>query len=396
MEREDIPMHTSTLCGAVMMRGSEDGKGSTARFFSPDGICCDNHGFIFVIDRNNHTIRKINSSDGTVTTLCGSPLKCGSSDGTGSLARFNYPHGICCDNQGFLFVADYENHTIRKINTKDGTVTTLCGVSGVSGSINGQGSTAKFNCPYGICYDNRFLFIVEHENHTIRKIDPIDGTVTSLCGATGEIGSTDGKGISARFNFPVGICCDNRGFIYVTEYKICMIRKINSMDGTVTTLCGPLEIKTPIGICCDDNGFLFVTDFNNHIIRKINTKDGTGTTICGVSGVSGSINGEGNIARFHNPSGICCDKQGVLFVSEYSNHSIRQLANSIWTTKYHHQFSTFVKKQILTLLLLTLKSKITNKPLYSEVLFYKLPKDILFAIAACKNMERRTRNSFSN
>src|SRR5690606_17458133 len=116
-------------------QGSTDGRGSQALFNGPCGIAISADGTLFVAEFQNNVIRKI-TPDGTVTTFCGSPGVQGSTDGKGSQASFNGPIGIAVDSDGTLFVADTNNHTIRKI-TSDGTVTTLFGSPGVQGSDNG-------------------------------------------------------------------------------------------------------------------------------------------------------------------------------------------------------------------------------------------------------------------
>src|SRR5690606_4826321 len=114
------------------------------------------------------------TEDGTVSTLCGSPGENGSTDGKGSAARFNSPIGIAVSPNGTLFVADYNNHTIRKI-TEDGTVSTLCGSPGEYGSTDGKGSAARFHHPIGIAVSpNGTIFVVDFSNQTIRKIT-VDG-----------------------------------------------------------------------------------------------------------------------------------------------------------------------------------------------------------------------------
>src|SRR5262249_40021863 len=133
-----------------------------------------------------------------VQTLAGLAGAAGSANGKGSAARFNGPRGLAVDGAGNVYVADTENHTIRKI-TPGGLVTTLAGSAGQSGSVNGTGSAARLNEPNGLAVDSATnIYVADWYNSTIRKITRA-GAVTTLAGAAGERGSADGTGSSARF-----------------------------------------------------------------------------------------------------------------------------------------------------------------------------------------------------
>jgi hypothetical protein len=195
--------------------GSSDGTGSGARFNAPTGLAVDASGNVFVADTGNGTIRKI-TAGGAVTTLAGLAGSGGSADGTGSAARFNYPCGVALDGSGNLFVADTGNSTIRKISP-EGVVTTLAGVAGVAGLVDGMGSGARFHGPCGVAVDgNGNVFVADTGNHTLRKITA-GGVVTTLASSTGSRGNEDGVGSFARFNGPRGIAVDDSGNVFVTD-----------------------------------------------------------------------------------------------------------------------------------------------------------------------------------
>src|SRR5207245_2450146 len=148
--------------------GSDDGTGSAARFYNPYRVATDSSGNVYVADTNNHTTRQITPA-GVVTTLAGLAGINGSADGTGSAARFNYPVGVATDSSGNVYVADTFNHTIRQI-TPAGVVTTLAGLAGTSGSVDGTGSAARFYRPYGVATDSSGnAYVADGNNNTIRK-----------------------------------------------------------------------------------------------------------------------------------------------------------------------------------------------------------------------------------
>jgi DNA-binding beta-propeller fold protein YncE len=155
----------TTLAGSGTY-GFTDGTGSAAQFYYPYGVAMDSAGMVYVADTNNNRIRKITPS-GVVTTLAGGTS--GFADGTGSAAQFYYPSGVAVDSAGMVYVADIYNHRIRKI-TPAGVVTTLAGF-GTYGFANGTGSAAKFRYPFGVAIDHTgVVYVADRDNHRIRKI----------------------------------------------------------------------------------------------------------------------------------------------------------------------------------------------------------------------------------
>src|SRR3990172_9114909 len=217
---QDLPLTlssgVSTLAGAAGFSGTTDGTGTTAQFNLPAGITTDGTN-LYVADTSNHTIRQIVISTGVVTTLAGTAGSANSTDGTGAAARFSYPAGITTDGPTGLnlYVADAGNHTIRQIVISTGVVTTLAGTAGSANSTDGTGAAARFNGPQGITTDGTNLYIADTGNHTIRKI-AAGGVVTTVAGAAGTSGTTDGTLASARFNTPTGITTDGTS-LYDTD-----------------------------------------------------------------------------------------------------------------------------------------------------------------------------------
>lgn len=322
----------STLAGLARSTGNADGTGAAARFFSPPGIAVDGSGNVFVADYNNHMIRKITAA-GVVTTLAGRAIV-GSADGSGAAVQFNSPTGGAIDGNGPLYVADSGNHTIRKI-TADGVATTFAGLAGASGSADGTGAIARFNDPRGVAVDvNGNIFVADRSNYTIRKITP-SGSVTTLAGLAGVNGHLDGVGAAARFVQPSGVAVDGVGNVYVVDGG-STIRKITA-DGTVSTLAGTLgafgsadgvgataRFNSAAGIAVDGIGTVYVADTYNHTIRKISSA-GEVTTLAGLAGVSGTAVGTGSTARFNAPTALAVDGTGTVFVADMSNHSIRRV-----------------------------------------------------------------------
>jgi sugar lactone lactonase YvrE len=224
----------TTLAGLAGSRGYVDATGSDARFDSPWGISVDSLGNLYVAESALNTIRKVTSA-GVVTTFAGAKTSIGVSDGLGDIARFNQPEGLAVDQNGTVYVADTYNYTIRKITT-DGSVTTLAGLAGSPGSADGQGNIARFYWPTGIAVDSSGnVYVADQGNRTIRKITS-GGLVTTLAGLAGSAGKVNGPGNVARFNIPNGVAVDGAGNVYVADGSE-FIRKIDS-DGMVTAFAG--------------------------------------------------------------------------------------------------------------------------------------------------------------
>jgi serine/threonine protein kinase, bacterial len=181
-----------------------DGVGAAARFQSPTGIAVDGAGNRYVTEQYGNSVRKI-AADGAVTTLAGSGDRfgMGSADGPGRQARFNEPIGIATDSAGNLFVADSGNHTIRKISPQ-GEVSTFAGMAGEPGSTDGTGSNARFNGPWGVVIDSTGnLYVTDRGNHTVRKISP-QGVVRTVLGRAG-VAQLSTTALPGGLGFPAGI-----------------------------------------------------------------------------------------------------------------------------------------------------------------------------------------------
>ena len=209
----------TTLAGSGS-EGNADGTGAAASFAYPRGITTDGT-YLYVADTWGNKIRKIEIMTGIVTTLAGSDSE-GNADGIGVAASFASPRGITTDGT-HLYIADTGNHKIRKIEISTGVVTTLAG-TGNYGIADGAGTAANFRYPNGITIDGTNLYVADAENHKIRKIDIATGMVATLAGS-GNAGTADGAGAAANFHYPSGITTD--GFaLYVTDSENNTIRKI--------------------------------------------------------------------------------------------------------------------------------------------------------------------------
>ena len=251
-----------------------------ASHFKPKSVAVDSAGHVFFADAVNQVICRMLPS-GHAIIIAGQLGACGSADGTRSQARFYNPRGIAIDASDNIFVADTGNNTIRRI-TRDGVVTTVAGLAGTVGSRDGTGIYARFNYPVSVAVDRSdSIYVADLYNSTIRKVTR-HGTVTTIAGQPGIAGSADGKRYAALFNFPISIALDNSGNLYVADMMNNAIRKTTT-DGMVTTFAGRLSYT------------------------------------------AGDADGAGSSACFCHPCGVAVDDAGNVYVADSGNDTIRRI-----------------------------------------------------------------------
>jgi hypothetical protein len=323
----------TTLAGSEGALGDVDGVGPAARFYTPFGVTTDGTN-LYVADTGNSTIRTIVISSGLVSTLTGTAGVTGSADGPLATARFYTSCGITTYG-GNLYVADTGNSTIREIVISTGTVSTLAGSPTVTGAVDGQGAAALFSLPYGITTDGTNLYVADTGNSTIRKIIIASGLVSTLTGTAGVTGSDDGPLATARFFHPAGITIYGTN-LYVADTGNSTIRKIDLTAGLVSTLAGAAGVigstngagtearfDQPTGIVTDGAN-LFIADTGNSTIRKLIFSSGDVVTMAGYPGISGSTNGSVSAASFYRPAGITLYGTRY-FVADTLNSVIRSI-----------------------------------------------------------------------
>jgi gliding motility-associated-like protein len=304
----------STLAGSGFI-GNVNGQGAVASFHAPVSVITDITGNVYVADSQNHQVRKITPA-GEVSVFAGDGSQ-GNVDGKGIAARFSNPVYVSKDAAGNLYVGDGVNSSIRKITM----------AADVSSAATG------IYQPYGVAADALGnLFISQPFNHVILKITP--GGVKTTFAGSGNRGALDGKGTAASFNGPTGLVADAAGNLYVADGGNSTIRKI-APDGTVSTFAGNksaigaidgkglnASFNFPNGLTIDVLGNIYVADTGNNLIRRI-TPDGVVTTVAGSS--SGKVNDIGKKAKFFAPLGVAVDALGNLFVADQGNNIIRKI-----------------------------------------------------------------------
>jgi len=325
-------LQVTTVAAWSLVQGFSDGVGS----YVFTGLRCQfvvaPNGEIYFSDLANHRVRLL-AADGSVTTIAGSgpviteetyvPYTGSFADGPPDLARFAFPSGLAVDAAGNIFVADSQNHRIRKI-TPGLEVVTIAGM-GDPGLRDGPGNRAQFQAPTALALDHAgTLYVADSGNHAIRKVS-VEGLVSTVAG--GSPGFADGPVAGARFNDPSAIALGPDGSIYVADRHNGRIRRI-SPDGLVSTLTEALTPASggpgPLGIAVDASGNTYVNDYDGHRILKV-ALDSITTTIAG-SGKPGQKNGPALQAQFNNPDDLAIGRDGALYVHDARNYEIRRIS----------------------------------------------------------------------
>lgn len=318
---------TSTFAGDGVA-GYLDGVGLATRFRGLQGLASDGAN-LYVADGDNDRIRKIELSSRTVTTLAGDGVA-GFLDGPGSTARFDQPGGMTTDGVS-LFVADPNNHRIRRIDLATGVVSTFAG-SGTSGYLDGPGASARFNAPRDLTIAGANLYVADQNGQRIRVVNLFSQEVSTLAG-DGTSGFAEGVGTAARFGDPYGIV-SAAGNLYVVDARNRRIRKVEIATGLVTTLAGTgvagfadgegdvAQFNEPDSQIATDGSYLYVADLFNHRIRRIDLTNGRVDTVAG-NGNAGYVDGAGTAVEFEEPFGIASDGR-ALYVTEPA-HVIRKI-----------------------------------------------------------------------
>lgn len=293
-----------TSCSSPSQGAFLDGPVGTA-CLEASGLALRSDGVLFATDKS-HGLRRVDTA-GAVTTLAGVPVGWGYADASGTDARFQTPLGVVADSQGNTFVADRFNSVIRRI-TRGGVVTTFAGTKGLTGLVDGIGSAARFGTPVGLAIDREDnLYVIDDQNKAIRKITPA-AVVSTIAGSASSSGSIDGPVATARFQSLGGIAVDDNGAIYVTEWSSHIVRKI--AGGAVSTLAGTAgqsgtadgmgsaaRFREPRAVAVGPDGMVYVADTRNATIRRI-TPSGEVTTFVGQPGQTGlGVDGVGSAAR---------------------------------------------------------------------------------------------------
>jgi sugar lactone lactonase YvrE len=335
------PPNISTVAGSATDGFSGDGGPATAaRLENPRAVAVDAGGNMFIADTDNSRVRKVTAS-GVISTVAGTgAFGFGGDGGPATAAQLNQPYGVAVGNDGSVFIADRFNHRVRKVDPS-GTISTVAGtgVSGFSGD-GGLATAAQLSYPARLAIaTNGDLFIADTDNQRVRKVNP-SGTITTVAGTgTKGFSGDGGPATSAQLFTPFGIAVDAGGNLFIVDTDNARVRKV-SPSGTISTVAGSgvngfsgdggpataAQLNGPMAVAVDAKGRLFIADYGNARVRQVDPVSAMISTVAGtgVNGFSGD-GGPATAAQLNLPFGVAV-ANGKLLIADLKNHRIRTVS----------------------------------------------------------------------
>jgi streptogramin lyase len=306
--------------------------------------------YYLIADTDNHSIRRVDTSTGIITTFAGTGSSGYSGDGGPAVsAKFNKPRGIFADEAGHIYIADTDNHRVRMVDAATGIITLVAG----SGNDNyDQGSdedvsplSAHLKKPRGVYVDaSGNIYIADTENCMIRKVDVSTNKINRVAGATdgqdplcGWSGD-GGLATNTRLDKPRGVWVDASGNIYIADTENNRIRMVDATTQIITTIAGnggssysgdngpakDAELHKPNGVVVDVTGNIYIADTDNEVIRRVDATTQIITTIAGTgSGGYSGDDGPATLASLKKPRGVWLSESGNILIADADNNRVR-------------------------------------------------------------------------
>jgi sugar lactone lactonase YvrE len=344
------PRRIRTIAGTGLAGASGEGAPALeARINNPYGVIVGPDGLLYWCDLGSSRILRLDESTGLISVVAGNGTNGYSGDGgPATAAGLSTPHEVRFDRAGDLYFVERDNHTVRKVDMTSGVITTLAGtgIRGYSGD-GGPAREALLAQPHSIAFDREDnLYICDIVNNRVRRIDPATGIITTFAG-TGEAGPPPDAGsirtTALRGPRSIDIAPDGRMFLILREGNTVL--EIDTGTGQLRRLAGtgalayagdggpaidatfgrpgnPLNGPKGIGWAADDS--LYVVDTENHVIRRIDLGSGIITTVVGTGEREDGPDGDPLACRLNRPHGVYVTG-GRIYIGDSENHRIRLL-----------------------------------------------------------------------
>jgi sugar lactone lactonase YvrE len=322
----------------------DGGPADKALLNGPFDVCFDAAGNLYFSDTFNNRVRRVDAASGTITTVAGTGEKGFSGDGgpaTG--AALDEPYGVVIDRAGNLYIADRLNRRVRRIDGATGIITTLAGTGEARYSGDGgQAGAAGLAEPNGLAFspDERLLYITDVADNRVRVVDLAAGTIATFAGTGAAEHSGDGGPASKAGTFgarAVKVAAD--GTVYILERQGSSLRAVDPRTGIIATIAGTTArgysgdggpalqavFDAPKEMAIDRDGSLLIVDTENHAIRRIDRRTGIVTNFAGGRRGSGDDGRPAELAGLDRPHGAVVGPDGAVYIGDTNNHRIRKV-----------------------------------------------------------------------
>ena len=353
----------STVAGTGTAGYAGDGgAASAASLNSPRAITLDPQGNTYFADYTNNVVRKLTAASGVVSTVAGNGAACGTSTaacgdgGAATSANLNGPSGVALDTVGNLYIADRNDNRVRRVDSATGVITTYVG-SGTAGFTGdgGVSGAAKLNAVTGIAFDqHNGLYIADSGNNVIRMVDGSNGIITTIagngtaCSATTATCGDGGLATSANLSRPNGVGVDSSLNIYIADTNNNRVRMVNSLTGVISTIAGTgtaayggdggaatsATLSGPRMLALDNAENIYIADSVNNVVRLvssatgvINTVAGISATPCATSTAACGDGGRATLANLNAPRAVALDLDNNLYIADTGDNRIREVGD---------------------------------------------------------------------
>ncbi len=339
-----FPQTVRTVAGTGEAGFSGDGgPGIRARQANTYGVAVGPDGALYICEVDNHRVRRLDLETGIISTAAGNGEQGYSGDGGAALeAALNEPYEVRFDREGNMYFVEMQNHIVRRVAAKSGTITTLAGTGKPGyGGDGGPATEALLDHPHSIELDGQgSLYIADIGNHRIRRVDLRTAVIETFAGTGDQAATPDGAPVRGTpLNGPRAIAFDARGDVYVALREGNAVYRIRMKAMTLHHLAGtgksgyegdggPAKhalLSGPKGISVGPGGGVYIADTESHTIRRIDQNNGTITTVAGDGTRHDGPDGDPLQCGLARPHGVFVDSRGRVYIGDSENHRVRVL-----------------------------------------------------------------------